>query len=71
MTAEEFCVMRDRIFKGVDMVMQKAEVIGREHKSYSIEELGQMSDICKDCSESLENLAKAGYYISQHSIERY
>ena len=33
--------------------------------------LEQMSDICKDCSESLEKLAKARYYISQHSTERY
>ena len=33
--------------------------------------LEQMSDICKDCSESIEKLAKAGYYISQHSTERY
>ena len=33
--------------------------------------LEQMSDIYKDCSESLEKLAKAGYYISQHSTERY
>ena len=33
--------------------------------------LEQMSDICKDCSESIEKLAKAVYYISQHSTERY
>ena len=33
--------------------------------------LEQMSDICKDYSESIEKLAKAVYYISQHSTERY
>ena len=71
MTHDEFCSMKERVFKGIDMVMQKAEHIGREHKLYSIDELCKMSDICKDCAEGLKDLAKANYYINQHGVDRY
>lgn len=30
-----------------------------------------MADITKDMSETLKNLAKTNYYLSEHSIKRY
>lgn len=71
MTHDEFCNLKERIVRGVDMVLQKAEQIGREHKLYTMEELGIMSDVTKDCAESLEKLAKANYYMAEHSSQRY
>lgn len=47
MTNEEINSVKERIFKGLNMVMDKAEQIGKSKDKYSIEELGQMSDIIK------------------------
>lgn len=58
MTNEEINSVKERIFKGLNMVMDKAEQIGKSKDKYSIEELGQMSDIVKDCSEAICNLTK-------------
>jgi hypothetical protein len=38
---------------------------------WSLEELGEMSDITKDMSEVLKNIAKTHYYLSEHSIKKY
>ena len=65
----EMC--KERIHKGMRMVMDKAEKIAREETEWSIEELGMMSDITKDMSEVLKNIAKTHYYLSEHSIKRY
>lgn len=71
MTGEEMEMCKERIHKGMRMVMDKAEKIAREETEWSIEELGMMSDITKDMSEVLKNIAKTHYYLSEHSIKRY
>lgn len=40
-------------------------------EKWSLEEVMYMSDITKDMSETLKNLAKTNYYLSEHSIKRY
>lgn len=71
MTHDELCTMKDRIFQGLTMIMDKAETFGREKKNWSLEELGEASDIMKDCAEGLKDLAKAHKIFSEHSIERF
>ena len=53
------------------MILDKAEQIGRLEEKWSLEEVMYMSDITKDMSETLKNLAKTNYYLSEHSIKRY
>lgn len=55
----------------MDMILDKAEQIGRSEEKWSLEEVMYMSDITKDMSETLKNLAKTNYYLSEHSIKRY
>jgi hypothetical protein len=71
MTGEEMEMCKERIHKGMRMVMDKAEQIAREETEWSIEELGMMSDITKDMSEAMKNIAKTHYYLSEHSIKKY
>lgn len=71
MTYAEFCEIKNRIYRGLTMVVEKGEIIGREKKEYSLQELGEMSDIVKDSAESLKDIAKAHYYMQEHSIEKY
>lgn len=63
--------LKDRVCAGVQMVLDKAEKVGREKKDWTIDELYKMSDIMKDSAESLKDLAKMHYYLSEHSDERY
>ncbi len=62
---------KDKIHNGMRMVLEKAEHIGKTETMWSIEELGMMSDVTKDMSEVLKNIAKTHYYLSEHSIKRY
>lgn len=71
MTNEDFEECKEKIHKGMKMVLEKAEHIGRTETMWSMEELGEMSDITKDMSEVLKNMAKTHYYLSEHSIKRY
>ena len=71
MTDEEMEMCKERIHKGMRMVMDKAEKIAREEAEWSIEELGMMSDITKDMSEVLKNMAKTHYYLCEHSMKKY
>ena len=71
MTKEELKDMSTRVYKGVDMVMLKAEHIGKTKPSYSIEELGQMSDITKDCAQAICYLSKAHFYNEEHPQESF
>lgn len=63
--------LRKKICSGIDMVIEKSEKISREKKEWSLAELGEMSDIVKDLAESLKDIAKAHYYFSEHSMEKY
>lgn len=71
MTGEEMEMCKERIHKGMKMVMDKAEQIAREETEWSIEELGMMSDITKDMSEAMKNMAKTHYYLCEHSMKKY
>lgn len=71
MTNEEIEMCKEKIHKGMQMVLEKAEYIGRTESMWSMEELGEMADITKDMSEALKNIAKTHYYLSEHSIKRY
>jgi hypothetical protein len=71
MTNEEIEMCKEKIHKGMQMVLEKAEHIGRTETMWSLAELGEMSDITKDMSEVLKNIAKTHYYLSEHSIKKY
>lgn len=63
--------LKDRVCSSIAMVLDKAEKIGREKKEWTIDELYKASDIVKDMSESLKDLSKMHYYLSEHADERY
>ena len=72
MTHDEIDKMKERIYDGLDMVMDKAEKIGKEKSGgYTIDELYKMADILKDSAKTLKDLAKAHKIFSEHDVERY
>lgn len=71
MTSEEVKKIHERIYKGLDMISEKAEMIGRAKSEWSLNELGEMADIQKDISESFKNLIKVHVMTSEHSVEKY
>lgn len=71
MTNEEMKKIHERIYKGLDMISEKAEMIGRAKSEWSLCELGDMADIQKDISESFKNLIKVHVMTSEHSVEKY
>lgn len=71
MTNEEVKKIHERIYKGLDMISEKAEMIGRAKSEWSLNELGEMADIQKDISESFKNLIKVHVMTSEHSVEKY
>lgn len=71
MTSEEIKKIHERIYKGLDMISEKAEMIGRAKSEWSLNELGEMADIQKDISESFKNLIKVHVMTSEHSVEKY
>ena len=71
MTADEIKELMHRIHRGLDMVTEKAEKIGREKTEWSLCELGDMADIEKDMAKTLKYLVKVHIMTSEHSIEKY
>ena len=71
MTSDEVKKIHERIYKGLDMISEKAEMIGRAKSEWSLNELGEMADIQKDISESFKNLIKVHVMTSEHSVEKY
>ena len=71
MTNEEVKKIHERIYKGLDMISEKAEIIGRAKSEWSLNELGEIADIQKDISESFKNLIKVHVMTSEHSVEKY
>ena len=63
--------LKDRVCSGIEMILEKSEKIGREKKDWTIDEVYKMSDIVKDMAESLKELSKMHYYLSEHADERY
>jgi hypothetical protein len=71
MNSEELHKMKDRIWSGLDMVMEKAEKIGRAKTEWSIMELGEMADIEKDMAKALKCLVKTEVLMNEHSVDKY
>ena len=71
MTSDEVQKTHERLYKGLDMISEKAEMIGRAKSEWSLNELGEMADIQKDISESFKNLIKIQVMTSEHSVEKY
>lgn len=71
MTDSEIMDMKEKIYNGLEMIMEKAEKIGKSKSEYSIDELYKMADILKDTAKGFKDLAKAHKIFSEHSIERY
>lgn len=71
MTNEEMKKIHERIYKGLDMISEKAEMIGRAKSEWSLCELGEMADIEKDISKTFKNLIKVHVMTSEHSVEKY
>lgn len=63
--------LKDRVCASIEMILDKAEKIGREKKEWTIDEVYKASDIVKDMAESLKDLAKMHHYLSEHADERY
>jgi hypothetical protein len=53
------------------MMMDKIEKIAREKPSWSLVEMGELSDIMKDLAMTEKAIAKAHYYYSEKSDEVY
>lgn len=62
MEKNEVMQMRCDMREGVKMLMQEIEDFGKSKKSFSMDELMDISDMLKDISEVEKNLAKADYY---------
>lgn len=65
----ETCV--EKLHKGMQMILDKAEQIGKEEPKWSLDEVMMMSDITKDMSEVLKNIAKTHSLMEGHSVKRY
>lgn len=63
--------IKDRICASIEMILEKAEKIGREKKEWSLDEVYKASDIVKDMADSLKDLAKVHYILSEHSEEKF
>lgn len=71
MTKDEIEKMSKRIHAGLDMVSEKAEMIGRAKSEWSLCELSMMADIEKDMAKSFKNLVKTHMMLNEHSVEKY
>jgi gamma-glutamyl:cysteine ligase YbdK (ATP-grasp superfamily) len=63
--------LKDRVCLSIEMILDKAEKIGREKKEWTIDEVYKASDIVKDMAEALKDLSKMHHYLSEHADERY
>ena len=71
MTNEEIKKMHERIYNGLDMISAKAEKIGREEASWSLDELYKMADIEKDIAKTFHCLLESHVLLNEHSVKKY
>lgn len=71
MDIERYTHIHDWLMSGIEMVSEKAEKICREEKELSLCELGQLSDIIKDCAKALKSIVVAEDYMSDGKIKKY
>lgn len=71
MTHEERHKLHCDFHAGVRMMMDKIEKVAREKSSWSLSELGEMSDILKDLASTEKDVAKVYHLYLEHSDEVY
>lgn len=71
MTSEEMKKINERIYKGLDMISEKAEMIGKAKSEWSLCELGEIADIEKDIAKAFKSLIKVHIMTNEHSVEKY
>lgn len=71
MNTEQLEMMKARIWSGLDMISEKAEKIGREESTWSLDELGKMADIEKDIAKAFKCLISVSVMSNEHSVKRY
>ena len=71
MTNEERMKLYDDFHSGVRMMMDKIGYIAREKSTWTMAEMGCAADIMKDLAMTEKAIAKAHYYYSEHSEEKY
>lgn len=71
MTHEERNKLYCDFHAGVRMMMDKIEKISREKTSWTLSEMGELSDIMKDLAMTEKAISKAHYYYSERSDESF
>ncbi len=71
MTHEEKEKMICDMHSGMRMLIEGLSAIGMEKTNWTLDEMGKCSDIIKDVACAHKDLAKAHYYMSEHSYETY
>lgn len=71
MTREEIRELEDQYHSTTKGIMNKITEICKTKKSWSLVEIGEVSDIIKDLSETHKNIAKIYYLMSEKSLETY
>lgn len=71
MTNEERKQLYCDFHAGVRMMMDKIEKIAREKSSWTLAEMGEVTDMMKDLAMTEKGIAKAHHYYSEHSEETF
>lgn len=71
MTNEEIKELEEHYHSTTKGIMNKVTEICKTKKSWSLVEIGEISDIIKDLSETHKNIAKIYYLMSEKSLETY
>lgn len=71
MKHEEFEKMSDSLYTGAEMTIEKITIFCKEKDKFSLMELGEMTDMLKDLSETQKNIAKTGHLLDERPTERF
>lgn len=71
MTHEEIHTLKEQYCTTSTGIMNKVTDICKTKKSWTIVELGEITDIVKDLSEIHKNIAKIYHLMSEKSTETY
>lgn len=71
MTHEEIHEIEEQYHTTTKGIMNKVTEICKTKKSWSLVELGEITDIVKDLSEIHKNIAKVYHLISEKSLETF
>lgn len=68
---EEFVKICDELYSSSEILLDKINSIYKSKSTWTIDELGKITDMVKDISECYKNLAKVHKIIAENPIERY